>query len=406
MSINFGEGGSAKCVLVPPFKCSGIKINNINNYVSKIALLDIEQKDSIENYILFNEYNIGEYLRKNVSKSKINKYYSLVEFYCILNYDEFDDKTKNECNLEPSKTYIILYSRNGSCNTLKVNDNIIVNNNNAKITRILHDNMYEININKYTYKINKNDINRYCGNLSNYYSYYMCFNTLDLFRKNMKHLINGLALLSINNIVHTDIKLDNIVCDKYGHLRIIDYGGAINLKDNFNKSELCLLLDKNIEQKKKLYNTIKTYTHGYVPPEVIIFLKIMYYDIYNLPVNMFDIIDELNKFKFNEDLSYLINLIIENKQYLYNNFFCNETLIFKFDIYSLGIVFKKIYEDIKKNINIYDSNLEDLINNMTNLNYEKRLTYNQIRTHDFFKKSLSKGKPMNKKLKLKKTKKK
>jgi serine/threonine protein kinase len=132
----------------------------------------------------------------------------------------------------------------------------------------------------------------------------------------------------------------------------------------------------------------------------------MYYDIYNLPVNMFDIIDELNKFKFNEDLSYLINLIIENKQYLYNNFFCNETLIFKFDIYSLGIVFKKIYEDIKKNINIYDSNLEDLINNMTNLNYEKRLKYNQIRTHDFFKKSLSKGKPMNKKLKLKKTKKK
>ena len=54
-------------------------------------------------------------------------------------------------------------------------------------------------------------------------------------------IANGIKFLHENNIVHRDIKSDNILIDKYGHCKIADFGWSIKFKndqeDLFTKTE-------------------------------------------------------------------------------------------------------------------------------------------------------------------------
>jgi serine/threonine protein kinase len=60
-----------------------------------------------------------------------------------------------------------------------------------------------------------------------------------LMKKIIRDLANGLAFLHEHNIVHRDIKSDNIVLNKEGECKIADFGMALKLKgeDKYSKTE-------------------------------------------------------------------------------------------------------------------------------------------------------------------------
>ena len=62
-----------------------------------------------------------------------------------------------------------------------------------------------------------------------------------LMKKWILDIAKGLKFLHENNVVHRDIKSDNILIDKDGHCKIADFGCSIKLKNNqpdlFSKTE-------------------------------------------------------------------------------------------------------------------------------------------------------------------------
>ena len=62
-----------------------------------------------------------------------------------------------------------------------------------------------------------------------------------------------------NNIIHCDIKLNNIVCNEEGKLKIIDFGGAFSLNDKqYFNYDSCKILKSESNNKinfRTQYNT-------------------------------------------------------------------------------------------------------------------------------------------------------
>ena len=108
----------------------------------------------------------------------------------------------------------------------------------------------------------------------------------------IKRLIEILKLLYDEKIIHFDIKLDNIVSNSIGDLKLIDFGGgvllsdfkSINLNNNFN--DIVYDLYKN-----KFFS----WTTDYVSPEILIILEF-----------------KKNPFIEKEEMVYNIKNIIEN----------------------------------------------------------------------------------------------
>jgi len=44
--------------------------------------------------------------------------------------------------------------------------------------------------------------------------------------------MEGIACLHSNNVCHRDIKLDNILLDNRGHIKIGDFGISMNINEN------------------------------------------------------------------------------------------------------------------------------------------------------------------------------
>lgn len=68
----------------------------------------------------------------------------------------------------------------------------------------------------------------------------------------LAEIINAIDELHMNGIIHRDIKLDNILVDKEGHIKMADFG-----------------LSKEGMFEKKLTNTILGGGRSYMIPEVI-----------------------------------------------------------------------------------------------------------------------------------------
>jgi serine/threonine protein kinase len=97
--------------------------------------------------------------------------------------------------------------------------------------------------------------------------------------KNMIKLIS--VLITQTNIIHGDLKIDNLVIDQNSKIKLIDFGGSIQIKSNE-------------EYSKRIIGT-----YGYMPPEAFIkeeninFL----YDIFSLGIIIYEIIYNVNPIK-------------------------------------------------------------------------------------------------------------
>jgi len=379
LNIDYGAAGTAKCVLVPPYNYKKGKYNN--NYVSKIANYS-EDKNIIDN-----EIRISKYLKKKASNTIINKYFSII----INNHKLKKSKYKKlkKCNLEDTKQYKILYSKNVGCKPITKHSKILVKNN---IIRKIHVNNIKQNkiiSNKKIY--NSNKIIRTCGDLIQPMVQKKTFSEKKRVNS-IKRLIEILKLLYDEKIIHFDIKLDNIVSNSIGDLKLIDFGGgvllsdfkSINLNNNFN--DIVYDLYKN-----KFFS----WTTDYVSPEILIILEFkknpfiekeeMVYNIKNIIENSINLsLIESQSLELNE----LIIYVYTNKKQFIKDMFLNNnnSAIFKSDIYSMGIsiyiLLKYLLNNKIKlilNINKIEKykkfNIDKimiLLYNMTRIDYRKR----------------------------------
>ena len=368
MEINYGSGGSAKCVLVPPFNCNKPKYNK--NYVSKISKFTKNEEINIIN----NEIRIGKFLKDK----KLDKYFVLVIDNCNLKKSKY--KKLKKCNLDKKSNYKILYSKNVGCYPITKKSKVYVNNNNS-IKKIKVNNIINNKIISNNKKYNISNIKWNCGEFTNELVVDMCFS--DNYQiKSIKTLLKMLKLLHKNTIIHSDIKLDNIISNNKNEIRLIDFGGSSILSD-FNildiKSDFNILIIK-------ITHIILNHTLEYVSPELLIIFEffknkdITKKEMFN---NIQLILEKsltksLHK-KTIMDLKNIIDFIYKNKrQFIKDMFLLNKNSnIFKSDIYSMGIVLFYIYKYkiATQNNNLKNKHLKQimkLIYNMTRIDYRKR----------------------------------
>lgn len=395
MDINFGEGGVANCVLSPPYICKG-KEHITNNYISKISDISDSKSLSIDNEITISNYikDINKIIyvngnNKNTLKRWIHKHYSIIDDYCIINgYMLMNQDKLKKCNIYPHQKYIIMYSLNGSCMPLKKGDKVIVDDSNKKVGII-----DSIEPGKIKYKeISKSNvksidvdlIHRFCGDLfiNNKYVLYNNFGTAKLRQKNFKFLLQSVKVLIDNSIVHGDIKLENLICNDKGEIRMIDFGGALCLdKVKMNKNDYCKnYLYNNEYINNILLNMFTTYTPRYTPIEVLVLkLLLRNYDENQIYKYIYDNLDSY--FFKNIDtkiINNMINNLVNNKVKLLNNTYCHKkSILYKYDIYSMGIVFYEICRFIDPTFESIEPKTLKLINSMIEFDYQKRLNIDE-----------------------------
>ena len=380
LDIDYGSAGTANCVLVPPYNYKKGKYNN--NYVSKIANYSGDKK------IIDNEIRISKYLKKNVSNNLIDKYFSIVINHHNLKKSKY--KKLKKCNLKSNTDYKILYSKNVGCKPITKHSKIFIKNNNIRKIRVNNIKGNKIISKKKIY--NSKQIIRTCGDLIQELVQKKTFSEKTRV-KSIKMLIKAINILHNNNIIHFDIKLDNIISDN-NNLRLIDFGGSI-LLDDFNNINLNNEFNEIINN---IYNNFFTWTYDYISPEILIILEFkknpyinqdeMIYNIKKIIENSIN--ERLNK-KHYLELTQLIEYIYDNKLKFIKELFKNgyNSYIFKTDIYSMGIsiyiLLKYLNNKIKFTLKSYKFNKYKKINlhkimkllyNMTIIDYRNRYTIN------------------------------
>ena len=364
MEIDYGTGLTASCVLIPPFNCKRRNYNS--NYISKLVENNEENKD-----ILANEIRISKYLSKKINKNMLEKYLSVIVDSCVVNSSKL-----LRCNLKPNTNYKILYSKNGACKPITKKSSIFVKNSDQQQTKIKVNSIKNNKVSSKGKLYNKDDIVRKCGVLYQPHIIDLCFSKK--YRKqNIKRLLNMLKLLKSNNLIHLDIKLENMVVNIKKDIRLIDFGGSIiykdfeYLRDNSNFFDII---------NKLIDNNMLAWTDYYLAPEIHIISE--FYNNNSIEqIEMFGNVktklEEVYVFdndKINELLT-LIEYVYDNKMefiesLLFNN---KDSNIYKVDVYAMGISFFIIFEHIHKtelNENLYE--LEELINNMIRIDYRNR----------------------------------
>ena len=383
MDIDFGDAGTAKCVLVPPYNCKSNKKKYNSNYVSKIVELNTHSK------IVKNEIKISKYLLKKYKKIILHKYFGLVVDSCIVK----SKKKIGSCNVNKRKKYIIMYSKNAGCKPINKASKIFVkkrNNtkkihvNNIKNNKVIYDNSYYA----------RDNIIRKCGDLtaSDGHVLKLCFS--NKYRKlNIKRLIKILSLLHHFKLIHFDIKLDNIIANSRKELRLIDFGGSV-LLSSFKKIKLNNNFNKLVD---KFYAKLYSWTNDYISPELIIIIQ-FHNNKNTTKEDMIDILknkleSSFNKSYFNSvsnnELINLVDYVYNNKIEFIRSLIDND--IVKTDIYGMGMTFYYIFDYLfKKKINLSLDKIENnklllLIYNMTRIDYRLRYNINQCINVDYFK---------------------
>jgi serine/threonine protein kinase len=356
-----GEGGFG-CVISPPLKCKNHFLNvpySIDDkYISKL----VEYSDDDE---MMNEIKISS---KILKLDQNQKYFSPIINGCVFsqqksndieynrfkpffsdnsdsddsNNDNQDDMSNKKCNIYMNSDYLNLISKNAGINMYSV-----LKKKSPELISFLKKNYINI----------------------------------------FKHLCNGLNIIHKNNILHRDIKLENMMI-KYNNVRdtakitYIDFGLTTELKKSYKLYKL-----------SELYELTYSGTDGCKPLEIVILNNMFYY----LKKNRYYDYDTLSKevisktyheFKDYSD-DYFENLYlvengfkyVDNKlrkkmtskktvkygnkniiknifEYLYRNY-KNDLLIqqlidepkyiLKWDVFSLGLIFAEMIVDLDIN---------------------------------------------------------
>ncbi len=389
-----GEGGFG-CVLSPPLKCKNpffnVPYSIDKKYISKIVEYDDNDPE------ILNETKLGHKLNKI---DPIQKYFTPIINGCPFinqphkdidyisfkpfssdNYDDDEEynsydsetyKKKEKCNIYGNEEYLNLISKNAGINikdTLNSREPVV----------------------------------------------------LSFFRKNyidiFKHLLKGLQILHKYNIIHRDIKSVNVMI-KYkkendkASVTYIDFGLSeeLNITQNYTLNDLYYLTGsgtfeyKSIEiimihdilehMKKNRFKQTSSLKH-----EVLHKIISEYREISEEYAEKYYFNDEGFNFKNNKLDKHIkidTNFKYGNKKYIYNLFAylmteLNENrlnidltnknnFLFKWDVFSLGLIFAEII--IKSNIN--DNLAFELVNKMVNPFYWKRYSVDECLNDELF----------------------
>ena len=304
--------------------------------------------------------------------------------------------------------YIILYSRNGACNTLKKNDIVfsdIDRPNDLKMYKFIRydkDTKNYIIFDEYRKKkINVEKVIRFCGSLNDKYLIKNLFLDENKRLTSVKKLIKPISFFIKNHIIHCDIKNNNIVGNEKLDIKVIDFGAAFSLDSNkiFNFEKINDILNDltpdNFDEliyNKKVKNFILDYisihTEYYTPPEILVLkLLLLKYDIVN--INKYIIrayaIDTDDEKK--EELNKVIKKIFKNKVEIFKNLFIkNKSILYKFDIFSLGVVLEEIKVTLLERFDIkIEPVLINLIENLKIYDYSLRYDIKKMLNHEYLK---------------------
>jgi serine/threonine protein kinase len=354
-----GKGGIS-CVIKPAISCNKTK-KMAPNFISKIM-----RKQGFTN----NYKKVNEKLKEIDNKQKYYRYFSEK---CLLNN-----------TLIKSRPY----------KDIKIINKFIANNNIISNLDIFDDLQCEIE--KNTSYINI--IEKYGGDSLYKILQFKTLNITNKLEEIITNLLEGLELLHKNKIVHRDIKIDNITINNKFKATYIDFNNSY-ISNNINKISVIGNYSYNISIDYLiffyLYVLIETKKYKFNKKLVLLISKLCNKKIKNSIKTLSDInISLTSLISFNtktdtiinnskyEYIEYkfdkLIKLIYKKFSKLSNpiSYFKND-LVFKNDVYGLGIVFKIIYNKLingNMQTNINKDKFNKLINGMTNINPDKRLT--------------------------------
>ncbi len=398
-----GEGGFG-CVISPPLRCkktfNKTPYSIDTNYISKIVEYD---KDDEE---VWNEIHLGDKLLK---ADPTQRYLSPIINGCFL-------YKQNNGDLKYSKTkpYKLSSSSNMFSDSYSKDDDKDSGYDSSKSKKINKCNIYMDE--KYL-----NLISKYAGinledaleskddDLLNYMA--------DNYKNIIHHFCKGLQMLKNNNILHCDIKTMNTM---------------INYNKTRNKANMTYIdfgLSYVVGNNKSNYELFKFSSHGtdlYKPLEVLILYEYLYM-IYNSKYefskkkilnNVVDVFKHNRKFYINglnfnrfgityhtgtsknlyvsNELEYgnkndiltvfkKIHELYENKN-LVDEFIGKKTNIYKWDVFSLGVVFAELMYVV----NVQDPLVYDLISKMIHPFFWERWSIGECLAHPFFKSTKSK----------------
>jgi tRNA A-37 threonylcarbamoyl transferase component Bud32 len=239
-----------------------IKNNNIYTllvFLNKFKLQLNKPQNDLENILKNITQNIYKYVYFLNNKNLISDKESALNFALSIDYVKKDIKSIDNLNLK--RGFIQGISHNDSNYLLKYQPNksileIVVNCYLKSIDSpyFLTPKMFFINSdNSYFYIIKKydTDLNKYFGILDKNKKIL----TIDNILKIVKFIINGVNVLHNNKIIHSDIKLDNIVLNydenfEITDLKIIDFDVALFNTIPENLKEPCKSFEKIFNNKK------------------------------------------------------------------------------------------------------------------------------------------------------------
>jgi len=189
------------------------------------------------------------------------------------------------------------------------------------------------------------------------------------------HLFKGIELLHKNDLIHQDIKINNVVSDKT-RIRLIDFGISIHIKDVFDleKNAVYINNDYPIHPPEYRYFSRYYYLQKKIETPALFIENEWYLQNYIVPENKLHNLDLYKIFYSFEQYTAKIQALFDQlKDYTkpqLQKVFTNYAT--KIDIYGLGVALLHVYPYIEIDKTTISKQYFTLIQNMINPNVFER----------------------------------